>query len=203
MVRYAKHARRLWSSEINDAVVGRLAPKPGETVVDIGAGVGASTMVAAAAGAAVIAAEPTGYLRRVLTLRARLSSERDQITVVDGSAEATGVADQSANGAWAVNTMHHWVDVDAALAEFDRIVAPGGRILLVDENFDDPTHPDYERFARSHQGDGGSADHSHHFDMVDPATIGEQLTNRGFTVQHAGADTLIGRPVLLVEATRP
>lgn len=196
MLRYARFARRMWTSEINDAVVARLAPKPGETVIDIGAGVGAGTMVAAAAGAKVMAVEPTPYMRRILNWRRAASSRRDLVTVVDGSAEATGVANGSANGVWAVNTMHHWVDVDVALGELVRIVAPGGRVLLVDEDFDDPSHPDYESMAERR------ARHSHQFDAADPAAIADRLGAAGFTIGQAGKDTLIGRPVVLVEATK-
>lgn len=197
MLRYAKVARRMWTSEINDAVVARLAPKPGETVADIGAGVGAGTMTAAAAGAKVIAVEPTGYMRNILGWRAKASSRRSQISIVDGAAEATGLPDGAADGVWAVNTMHHWGNIEAGVAEVARIVAPGGRVLLVDEDFEDPTHPDHERIMAKR------AEHDHHFHTVDPAAISEQLQRAGFTVAHAGNDKLIGRPVLLVEATRP
>lgn len=197
MLRYAKFARRMWRSEINDAVVQRLAPKPGETLVDIGAGVGAGTVIAAAAGANVIAVEPTGYMRRILAWRSRASSHRQRISIVDGSAEAMGVPDGSVDGAWAVNTMHHWTDVDAAVVELARVLAPGGRVLLVDENFDDPSHPDHESFTERHSGD-----HAHHFHMVDPGAVADKLRNAGLQVAHAGDDELIGRPVLLIEVSK-
>lgn len=197
MLRYARHARDMWSSEINEAVVRRVAPVAGETVVDIGSGVGAGTMLAASLGAAVMAVEPTPYMRRILGWRRLASRHRDRVRITNGAAEATGLASGAADAIWAVNTMHHWVDVDAAVTEISRVLKPGGRLLLVDEDFDDPAHPDHEKFAARHEGG-----HGHHFDMVDPQTMADQFTALGVVVTHAGPQTLAGRPTLFLEAAK-
>lgn len=199
MLRYARSAKRMWQSAVNDAVVALIDPKPGEVVVDVGAGVGAGSVVAAKAAAKVVAVEPTPYMRRILRLRRRFVRAAPGITVVDGAAEATGLEAESADAVFAVNTMHHWVDLDAGVRELYRILAPGGRAVLADEDFDDPTHPDYERFKDRHGDDGDS----HGFEMVDVQGIAETLDAAGLHVQQAEVVDLADRPVILIRAIKP
>lgn len=194
MVRYLRFAREMWSSDVNEAVVARLGLKPGETVMDIGAGAGAGTMVAVKAGSTVMAVEPTPYMRRVLGLRRFLGRAQNQIQIVDGAAESTNVESNSIDAAWAVNTMHHWTNMAAGIAELARVLAPGGRILLVDENFDDPAHPDFEKFGARRD------EHSHHFETVDPEAVADQLRVAGMTVSFAGFDEIANRPAIIIEA---
>lgn len=196
MVRYLRHAPQMWKSDVNSAVVARLAPQSGETVMDIGAGIGAGTMVAAASGCTVVSVEPTPYMRRVLGIRRVLARAQDRIRIVDGTAEATTVAPKSIDAAWAVNTMHHWTSLDAGIAELARVLAPGGRVLLVDEDFDDPTHPDFESFGAKRQ-----EEHSHHFDTVDPDVVASAMKAAGLTVSFAGHDQIAGRPSIVIEGT--
>lgn len=197
MLRYLGHARSMWRSDVNAAVIDRLAPSSGERVADIGAGVGAGTVLAARRGAHVIAIEPTGYMRRVLGLRRRAQRARDRIEVIDGSAESTGLDAASVDAVWAVNSMHHWTDPDSAFTELARILRPGGRLILADEDFDDPTHPEHDAFSERH------SDHQHHFAMVDPAGIAAGLGAAGLVVTTSGKELVAGAPTLLIEATVP
>jgi ubiquinone/menaquinone biosynthesis C-methylase UbiE len=196
MMKYLRFAREMWWSEINEATVARLAPQPGETVMDVGAGAGAGTMVAVKSGANVVAVEPTSYMRWVLWFRRLLLRVQDRVTVVDGSAESTGVKTGSIDAAWAVNTMHHWTNLEAGIAELARVLAPGGRALLVDEDFDDPSHPEYEKFGSKRR-----EEHSHHFDAVDPGVVATELRRVGLAVRFAGADEIAGRPAIVIEAS--
>jgi ubiquinone/menaquinone biosynthesis C-methylase UbiE len=197
MARYLRMARRMWSSPVSDAVVELVAPVPGELVVDLGAGMGPATVRAAQAGAQVLAIDPTPGMRRVLGLRRRIDRSRTRISVHAGAAESMPVAPGSVDALWCVNVMHHWTDQAAALAEIARVVRPGGgRIVLVDEDFADPTHPSYE----AHQARG--ARHQHHFDQVDPVQVGGRLADLGFTVVEADTRDLAGRPVRIVRALR-
>ncbi len=205
MLRYLRLAPSMWRSEINDAVLELVDPKPGEQVLDIGAGMGPGTVLAAKAGASVTAVEPTPFMRRVLTARRMLQGGRDRIAVSDGAAEKLPAADGSVDALWSVNAMHHWVDPAIAATEIARVLRPTGRVVLVDEDFADPTHPEYERFKSRHgEGEGeGHEDQEHHgFTMVDAAEMGELLSNAGLTGVEAEKRTLAGRPVIAVTVAR-
>lgn len=186
----------MWSSPVNQVVVDELGVRTGERVVDIGAGMGAGTVLSARVGARVIAVEPTPFLRSVLRVRRLVQRARKRIEVRDGAAEHLPVAEASIDAAWAVNVMHHFTDVDAAMGELGRVLVSGGRLLLVDESFDDPMHPAHaEVHARRHR-DG------RHFDEVDPGAIADKLVARGFAVLDAGSSVLGGRPAKVVRATK-
>jgi SAM-dependent methyltransferase len=196
MLRYLRWAPSMWRSEINTAVLEMLAVQPGERVLDVGAGMGAGSVLAARGGATVVALEPTPFMRRVLSGRRLLQRDRSRIEVVDGSAEEIPVADDSIDAVWAVNTMHHWVDVERGVAEIGRVIRPGGRVLLVDEDFHDPAHPDHDRF-----GGEGSADDHHGFTMVDADAMGTLLSAAGFGDVVAAKRDVGGRPAIVVTAT--
>ena len=195
MMRYLRFARAMWRSEINEAVITRLAPRAGERVMDIGAGAGAGTIVAVQSGASVVAVEPMGYMRFVLELRRRFMPGRARLAIVDGTAEATGVEGNSIHAAWAVNTMHHWSDLSSGIAEIARVLVPGGRVILVDEDFEDPTHPEFARFGAKRR-----KEHAHSFARVDPQAVADELTSAGLNVRFAGDDRIADRPCLVVEA---
>lgn len=118
--------------------------RPGERVLDIGAGIGgpARTM-ARHFGATVTALDPTvrfAELARELNRRCGLE---DRITVVQGEAGALPFPDQSFD---LVVTQAVWASVedkDAMFAEACRVLAPGGRMAI----FEIVAGPAVEEFA--------------------------------------------------------
>ena len=193
-LRYLRRLPEMWRSPINDAVIDLVDPQAGERVVDIGAGMGAGAMPAAATGAHVLAVEPTPFVRRALRMRRIFSRCRGCVEVVDGAAERIPVADRSIDAIWAVNTMHHWIDVERSVAEITRVLKTGGRVLLVDELFTDPSHPDYERFGAEH-----GPEH-HGFTMVEADQMGSLLRAAGLTDVDTSDLPVAGRPVIRVTA---
>ncbi|MGB3735384.1 MAG: class I SAM-dependent methyltransferase [Ilumatobacter sp.] len=196
-LRYLRWLPEMWRSEINDAIVDLVAPQRGERVVDIGAGLGAGAMRVARSGAEVLAVEPTPFVRRALTMRRFLSRHRARLDVVDGAAEAIPAPDRSVDAVMAVNTMHHWIDVERGVAEIARVLRPTGRLLLVDEDFTDPAHPDHERFG----GDGHDGGPEHHgFTMIDAEAVGTLLRAAGLTDVDTSTEQIERRPVISVAA---
>ena len=192
VLRYLRLLPRMWWSEVNEAVVRELAPAPGERVVDLGAGAGAATMQAAKSGAEVLAVDPMPFMRSVLGLRRLLHRSGGAIHVHDGAAEAIPAADSSVDALWTVNTLHHWTDRGAAVRELTRVLRPGARILLVDEDFADPSHPEHAQGRRP----------GLHFEEADPETLAQALREAGFAHAEGAHTRFAGRPAKLVRATR-
>ena len=195
-LRYTKMLPKMWRSPVSHDVVRDIAPQPGERVVDVGAGMGPATVIAAKAGASVLAVDPTPYMRRILSVRRLGQRRRKAIRVADGSAESIPLDDHSVDALWTVNTMHHWTNMDAAVRELARVLRPGGRLLLVDEDFDEPEHP-----AFLHMQDR-RAHRARHFTEIDPLDVQAKLVAAGFANVDGSKRSMAARPVKMVRATR-
>jgi ubiquinone/menaquinone biosynthesis C-methylase UbiE len=104
----------------------------GDVVVDVGCGAGAAVRRARRTGAArAVGIDPSpemlAFARRFTSLR-RL----DGVEFVEGSAESLPLDSGSATVVWAVQSVHHWVDRARALTEVRRVLAPRGRLLLME-----------------------------------------------------------------------
>ena len=192
-LRYIRFLPSMWRSDVNNAVVERVAPASGDIVVDIGAGMGSGVVPAARTGATVIAVEPTNYMRAILNARKMVQRARKQITVTEGTAEQLGLPDNSATVVTAVNAMHHWSDIEAASGEIARILKPGGRILLVDEQFRDPEHPDFTRHDEKHDLE---------FEEAELDKTMNALTAAGLGDVDGGYEKFANVPVLAFSATK-
>jgi SAM-dependent methyltransferase len=113
-----------------DAVIEGLA-RP-LLAADVGAGTGIAARALADREVGVIAIEPNAAMRAAAAPHAR-------ITWRDGAAEATGLADASV-GLVLCAQAFHWFRHAEALAEFARVLPPGGRLALLwnARDHDDP-----------------------------------------------------------------
>jgi SAM-dependent methyltransferase len=123
-----------------DILVRELGIGPGRIVVDVGAGTGKLTRMLTRTGATVIAVEPLAEMRE------RLAEGAPLAVPFDGTAEHMALKDGSAH-AITVAQAFHWFDGDRALAEFHRVLGPGGRLGLV-WNVRDRREPWVEEFDR-------------------------------------------------------
>ena len=123
----------------------------GRTVADVGAGTGKLTRELVASGASVIAVEPVPGMRDVLE-RAAPGSQ-----VLDGTAEAMPVPDESVD-AITVAQAFHWFDLPHTLAEFHRVLRPGGRFEVVWNRRlrDQPLHQAIHELTEPYRGDSPS-----------------------------------------------
>lgn len=123
---YSKY-RPTYSSTVRDALIGMLH-KPAELIeaVDVGAGTGIWTRLVAERVAKVIAIEPNDDMRRL----GIVDCADHRIEYRTGSGEATGLPDDSAD-LLSMASSFHWVDFDRGVAEFHRVLRPGGRFVAL------------------------------------------------------------------------
>jgi ubiquinone/menaquinone biosynthesis C-methylase UbiE len=117
-----------------DAIRRHLDPRPGMTLVDIGAGTGAFAVTFNDwFGLDIMAVEPSAAMRSQIP-------RRPGIQPLAGDAGALPLPDGSAHGAWLSTVIHHIPDLDAAAREIRRVLRPGAPVL-VRQGF--PDRPDW------------------------------------------------------------
>lgn len=124
--RYAAN-RPSYPTEAIQAILHGLPHPP--SVADVGCGTGICTTLLAAAGAEVIGVEPNDEMRS----RALKDLPPGLCATVDyrkGTADATGLPDASVQAVVCAQSFH-WFAAEATLAEFHRILVPGGRLALM------------------------------------------------------------------------
>lgn len=103
--------------------------KAGDSVVDLGCGPGAAAREAARRGATVTGVDPAPVM---LALARSLTRAATPVTWVEGAAERIPLPDATASVVWTIATVHHWPDLKAGLAEVQRVLSPGGRLLAIE-----------------------------------------------------------------------
>jgi SAM-dependent methyltransferase len=101
-------------------------------VLDLGCGAGHASFAVARGGARrVTAYDPSPDMLAVV---AREAAKRghDAIETMVGAAEALPFADDSFDLVVTRYSAHHWTGVPRALAECARVMAPGGRLIVID-----------------------------------------------------------------------
>jgi SAM-dependent methyltransferase len=119
----------------NRMAVERAQLQPDDVVVDVGCGSGEAVREAAARlqGGRVTGVDPTPAMIRMARQLSASHDARDRIQFLEGSAEDLPLPDASTTVVMAINSLHHWQDAAAGLAEARRVLVPGGRLLIADE----------------------------------------------------------------------
>ncbi|HEY2161485.1 MAG TPA: methyltransferase domain-containing protein [Solirubrobacteraceae bacterium] len=128
--------------EYAPAVVGALAAelglRPGDPVLDLGAGTGKLTRALLAGGLDVIAVEPQGPLLEKLA--EKVGTER----IREGVAEAIPLEQSSVAGVTVADAFH-WFDPQPSLMEVARVLRPGGGLAVIS------TAPDWSGASWAHE----------------------------------------------------
>lgn len=103
-----------------------LGVTPRWTVADVGAGTGISSKLFLDAGHRVTAVEPNAAMREAAV---RWLGQEERFTAIDGSAEATGLADGAVDLV-TVAQAFHWFDTEKVRAEFRRVLSPRGLVVV-------------------------------------------------------------------------
>jgi len=165
-----------------------LGPCEQLVAADVGAGTGISARALAGRGVSVIALEPNAAMRDA-------AEPHERIEWRAGTAEATGLAAASV-GLVLCAQAFHWFRHREALAEFHRILRPGGRLALLWNSRDetDPLTQGYAAAIRSVIGEHPADTRA--FDAGVVGADGRFTPPRLQTFAHAqelDGDGLIGR----------
>jgi len=119
-------------------VLGLLAPAAGETVLDIGSGPGLlTTDLAQAVGPAggICGIDVSDSMLTVARARA-VPPGSAPVQYRHGGADAVPYPDESFDAVVSTQVMEYVADIPAALAEASRVLRPGGRLLILDTDWD-------------------------------------------------------------------
>jgi SAM-dependent methyltransferase len=146
------------------AIVDLLARECGlsknSVIADIAAGTGLLSEIFLARGHRVLAVEPNEKMRAACT---DLGSQYSQLQCLDGTAEATGLADNSID-LITVGQAMHWFDHLHTRREFARVLKPQGCCAIIYNNRrigGDAFHDGYEKILRDHGSDYESVQRRH------------------------------------------
>ncbi|MBY4675225.1 class I SAM-dependent methyltransferase [Marinobacterium arenosum] len=124
---------------LHRAIPGICELRDGDAVLDIGCGSGSA--VRAIAGQMsfghVIGIDPTPRMIEIARADNQRSKFRVPVLFDQAGAEQIPAEDASIDLAIAVNTLHHWQDVEAGLEEVLRVLKPTGRFISVDDLWDE------------------------------------------------------------------
>ncbi len=104
-----------------------LGLKPSHAIADIGSGTGISSRLFLELGCGVYGIEPNAEMR---VEAERYLVDYPEFRTIDGTAEKTGLEDQSVEMITAFQSFH-WFDNAKTATEFRRIIGPGGYLVLV------------------------------------------------------------------------
>lgn len=103
-------------------------PLPGRRILDLGSGMGGTSVALALAGAAPLAYEYNHAYCEIARLRA--ARYDIALPVINGAGERLPFADRSFDMAICWDVVEHVQDPERLLAELARVLRPGGRVLL-------------------------------------------------------------------------
>lgn len=120
--------------------------KATDKVLDIGCGSGAAVRAIAEklSHGQVIGIDPT---RKVLEIASKLTpmatgvtratTDNERIRFIHAGAESIPLENDSLDLVLAVNSFHHWADVQAGLSEVLRVLKPMGKFVIIDDIWDE------------------------------------------------------------------
>jgi len=119
-----------------DRVLALLRPSPGERVLDVGSGPGfllRSIADAVGPGGTVRGVDPSPAMNAVAAAHC---ADHAQVGIDEGGAESLPYPDGSFDAVVSTQVYEYVADVAGALAEARRVLRPGGRVVVLDTDWD-------------------------------------------------------------------
>jgi len=139
--------------EVNQKLCAVLDAKPGEQLLEVGSGSGVLCRLVAPyllPAGCVVGIDISPDMSVEAMRYARLAGITDGIAFKTGAGEALPYPDASFDGVFAARLLLHIEDPDLVLREMIRVIKPGGRIVVMDWDFETVTvdHPDRDLTRR-------------------------------------------------------
>jgi SAM-dependent methyltransferase len=124
-----------------------LGCRPGDRVLDLGAGVGFSSETLARLGYRVVAADPDLLALSAARRRRSFDPERidGTVAVTGANAEALPFDAASFDGVVGLNVLHHVPDLPRVTRELARVLRPGARAVFCEPGLDHLANPETQR----------------------------------------------------------
>lgn len=174
-----------------EVAVLRSLVSPEWTIADLGCGTGAFTAELARSGARVVGVDRSAAM---LAVARRATRELPNVELHQAPLEAVPIADGACDAALLLLVLSYLAEVEPVLREAGRILAPGGRLLVVD------AYPHEDESFRRRLGQARPG--------VDPARLVETLEGLGLEGVAASGPIAPRSPrsgpdLFLVQGTRP
>ena len=155
---YARY-RPSYPVAVVSALLSGRAPSAPPVAADVGSGTGIFTRMLLAQGIRVFGVEPNAQMRAAA--ESELAAYQNFVSI-DGSAEQTGLPSAAVDLVTAAQAFH-WFDSEATLAEFRRILRPGGRLALVwnKRKLSQPFQLAYDALLHAHAPEYPEVSHLH------------------------------------------
>jgi SAM-dependent methyltransferase len=126
--------------------------RPGDRVLDLGAGSGFSSEMLARFGYHVVAIDPDLQALKYNRQRPSFDAARidGTVTVVGSTAEDLPFADGTFDGLVGLNVLHHVPDLPRATREFARVLRPGTRAVFCEPGLEHLEAPETKRAIAEH-----------------------------------------------------
>ncbi|HPA20452.1 MAG TPA: class I SAM-dependent methyltransferase [Verrucomicrobiae bacterium] len=150
-------------------ILGRLGEMRGRKLLDVGAGLGETSVYFARRGAEVTASDVSGGM---LQFAGALAAHHGvTIGLVQAAADALPFPDGSFDIVYIANALHHVSDIPAAVRELHRVLRPGGTFVSIDPIAYNPAINVYRRMAM-----GVRTEDEHPLRRADVAAIREPFS---------------------------
>jgi demethylmenaquinone methyltransferase / 2-methoxy-6-polyprenyl-1,4-benzoquinol methylase len=115
------------------ALVGALAPQPGQRILDVATGTGmVAAELLARADCTVVGLDQSAEMLGAARARFATPAVRSRVELIEGQAESLPFADESFDGLTFTYLLRYVEDPRATVAELARVVRPGGRVVSLE-----------------------------------------------------------------------
>jgi arsenite methyltransferase len=169
-------------------VLALLAPRRGERILDVGSGPGYLVEALAAAVGPEGAVHGIDPSPAMTALAARRAGALPAVSLAEGAAEFLPYPDAELDAVVSTQVYEYVADIPRAFAELHRVLRPGGRVLLLDTDWDSVVWHVVDR-ARHARVMAAWEEHLVHPHL--PAEWGRHLGAAGFRVTAQAAITIL------------